>query len=122
MKTSNVQGRNIAVVIGVYLIIKSVLNMMIGGGLSISSLLIAVGGALALFSGMQFVNFVVAGILAFVAVVHLPANISNLGSNWIYLIEGVIDIVCAVLLVTIGDVKEHFTNEWTEISDMFSNK
>lgn len=96
--------------------------MMIGGGLSISSLLIAVGGALALFSGMQFVNYVVAGILVLVAVVHLPANISNFGSNWIYLIEGVIDIVCAVLLVTIDDVKAHFTNKWTEISDMFSNK
>lgn len=122
MNTNNAQGRNIAVIIGVYLIIKSVLNMTIGGGLSISSLLIAVGGALALFSGMQFVNFVVAGILVLVAVVHLPANISNLGSNWIYLIEGIIDIVCAVMLVTIGDVKEHFTNKWTEISDMFSNK
>lgn len=121
MKTNNPQGRNVATVIGVYLIIKSVLNMVIGGGLSIGSLLIAVGGALALFSGMQFVNFVVAGILFIVAVVHLPANISNFGSNWIYLIEGVIDIVCAVLLVTRDDIKAHFTTKWTELSDIFSN-
>lgn len=121
MKTNNPQGRNVATAIGVYLIIKSVLNMVIGGGLSISSLLIAVGGALALFSGMQFVNFVVAGILFIVAVVHLPANISNFGSNWIYLIEGIIDIVCAVLLVTRDDIKAHFTTKWTELSDIFSN-
>ena len=121
MKTNNLQGRNIAVAIGAYIIIKSVLNMIIGGGLSISSLLIAIGGALALFSGMQFVNFIVAGILFIVAVTHLPANISNFGSNWIYLIEGIIDIACAVLLVTKNDIKEHFTNKWTELSDMFSN-
>lgn len=121
MKTNNPQGRNVATAIGVYLIIKSVLNMVIGGGLSIGSLLIAVGGALALFSGMQFVNFVVSGILFIVAVVHLPANISNFGSNWIYLIEGIIDIVCAVLLVTRDDIKAHFTNKWTELSDIFSN-
>ncbi|MDE5772014.1 MAG: hypothetical protein K2I06_10385 [Ruminococcus sp.] len=119
MKTNNPQGRNIAVAIGAYIIIKSVLNMIIGGGLSISSLLIAVGGALALFSGMQFVNLVVAGILFIVAVVHLPANISNFGSNWIYLLEGIADIVCAVLLVTKDDIKAHFTNQWTEVSDIF---
>ena len=122
MKTNSPQGRNIATAIGIYLIIKSVLNMAIGGGLNIISLLIAVGGAVVLFSGMQFVNFVVAGILLIVAVVHLPSNISNLGNNWIYLIEGIIDIVCAVFLVTKDDIKEHFTNKWTELSDIFSNK
>lgn len=121
MKTNNPQGRNIAVAIGVYLIIKAVLNMIIGS-FSISGLLIAVGGALVLFSGMQFVNLVVAGILFIVAVVHLPANISNFGSNWIYLLEGIIDIVCAILLVTKDDIKAHFTNKWTELSDIFSNK
>lgn len=122
MKTNSPQGRNVATAIGIYLIVKSVLNMAIGGGLSIISLLIAVGGAVALFSGMQFVNLVVAGILFIVAVVHLPSNISNFGSNWIYLLEGIIDIVFAVLLVTRDDIKKHFTNNWTELSDIFSNK
>lgn len=121
MKTNSPQGRTIATAIGVYLIIKSVLNMIIGS-FSISSLLIAVGGALALFSGMQFVNLVVAGILFIVAVVHLPANISNFGSNWIYLLEGIADVACAVLLVTRDDIKAHFTTKWTELSDIFSNK
>lgn len=122
MKTDNIQGRNIAVAIGVYLIIKSVLNMAIGGGLSIGSLLRAVGGAVILFSGMQYVNIAVAGILFIVAVVHLPSNISNFGSNWIYLIEGIIDVACAVLLVTRDDIKAHFTNKWTELSDIFRNQ
>ena len=122
MKTNNQQGRAMATAIGVYLIIKSVLNMMIGGGLSVFSLLKAIGGAVVLFSGMQYVNIAVAGILFLVAVIHLPSNISNFGSNWIYLIEGIIDIVCAVLLVTKDDIKAHFTNKWTELSDIFSNK
>ncbi|MDE6780281.1 MAG: hypothetical protein K2J40_02315 [Ruminococcus sp.] len=122
MKTNNPQGRAFATSVGIYLIVKSVLNMIIGGELSISSLLIAIGGALALVSGMQFVNFVVAGILFIVAVTHFPANISNFGSNWIYLVEGIIDIACAVLLVTKDDIKAHFTTKWTETSDIFKNK
>ena len=122
MKTNSPQGRTIATAIGVYLIVKSVLNMVIGGGLSIISLLTAIVGALALFSGVQFVNIIVAGILFVVAVIHLPANISNFGSNWIYLLEGIADIACAVLLVTKDDIKAHFTNNWTELSDIFSNK
>lgn len=122
MKTNNPQGRNIAVAIGVYIIIKSILNMFIGGGFSISSLLIAIGGALALFSGMQYVNLVVAGILFIIAVIHLPSNISNFGSQWIYLLEGIVDVACAVLLTARDDVKAHFTNKWTEISDIFNNK
>lgn len=122
MKTNNPQGRAFATAVGIYLIIKSVLNMVIGRGLNIGSLLKAIGGALALFSGMQFVNFVVAAILFIVAVAHLPANISNFGSNWIYLLEGIADAVCAVLLVTRDNVKAHFTNKWTEVSDIFKNK
>ena len=114
MNTNNPQGKVYAVSIGIYIIIQALLNMIIAGSINIGSLLIAVGGALILFSGMQFVNFVVAGILFIVAVIHLPANISDFGSNWLYFIEGVIDIVCAVLLVTRNDIKEHFTNKWSE--------
>lgn len=32
MKTNNVQGRNFALIVGCYLIIKSIVNMVIGGG------------------------------------------------------------------------------------------
>ena len=121
MKTNNPQGRMLATAMGIYLIVKSVLNMIIGGGISIGSLLRAVGGAVVLFSGMEYVNIAVAGILFIVAVIHLPSNISHFGSNWIYLIEGIIDIVCAFILVTRDDIKAHFTNKWTEISDIFKN-
>ena len=110
MNTNNETGRKICVGIGAYLIVKCVLNMIIGGGLDISGLLIAAAMLCALLSGIKYVNYVVAGILAVIALVHMPDNISNIGSNWIYLVEGVIDIGCAVLLCVQSDVKEHFTN------------
>lgn len=119
MKTNNLQGRTLATAIGVYLIAKSVLNMIIGGGFSLGDLLLSVGMAFMLTTGLQFVNIVIAGILLIVAVVHLPANISNFGNNWFYLIEGIIDIVCAVFLVTKDSIKEHFTNRWNDIKDVF---
>ncbi|MCM1314952.1 MAG: hypothetical protein NC205_06700 [Prevotella sp.] len=119
MNTNNIQGRNIVTAMGVYIILKSVLNMIIAGGLSILSLLWAVLLAVLLFMGFQYTNIGVGAVLFLGAVVNLPANISNFGSNWLYFIEGVIDIVCAVLLVTRNDIKEHFTNKWSEFGDYF---
>lgn len=119
MNTNNIQGRNIVTAMGVYIIIKAVLNMFIGGGISVLSLLWAVLLAVLLFMGFQYTNIGVGVVLFLGAVVHLPANISNFGSNWLYLMEGIIDIVCAVLLVRRNDIKEHFTNKWSEIGDYF---
>lgn len=119
MNTNNIQGRNIVTAMGVYLIVKSVLNMVIAGGLSVLSLLWAVLLAVLLFMGFQYTNIGVGAVLFLGAVVHLPSNISNFGSNWLYFIEGVIDIVCAVLLVRRNDIKEHFTNKWSEFGDYF---
>ncbi|MDE6832995.1 MAG: hypothetical protein K2J39_01920 [Ruminococcus sp.] len=122
MNTNNIQGRNIVTAMGVYLIIKSVLNMLIAGGLSITGLLWAVLLAVLLFMGFQYTNIGVGAVLFLVAVVHLPTNISNIGSNWLYFLEGIIDIVCTVLLLTNNDVKGHFTKKWSEFGDYFKFK
>lgn len=111
MNTNNIQGRNMVTAMGVYIIVKAVLNMVIAGGISVFGLLWAVLLAVLLFMGFQYTNICVGAVLFLIAVVHLPTNISNFGSNWLYFIEGVIDIVCAVLLVTKNDIKEHFTNK-----------
>ena len=110
MSTNNENGRKICIGIGAYLIVKCILNMVIGGGLDIGGLRLAAGLAAVMWAGIQYTNYAVAGILALIALIHLPANISNISSNWIYLIEGLIDIGCAVLLCTFSDIKEHFTN------------
>ena len=87
MNTNNEAGRRICVGIGVYLIVKCMLNMIIGGGLDISGLLIAAALFCALWCGIRYTNYAVAVILAVTALVHLPDNISNIGNNWIYLVE-----------------------------------
>lgn len=120
MKTNNVQGRNFALIVGCYLIIKAIVNMAIGGGFNIADLLLAVVMTCMLFTGLQFVNYAVAGIMVIIALVHLPDNISNFSSNWFYLLEGIIDIGLAAVLVVKSDIKEHFTNKWSEIQDLFS--
>ncbi|SHM88664.1 hypothetical protein [Ruminococcus flavefaciens] len=110
MSTNNEKGRMLCIIIGAYLIGKAVLNMIIGGGFSLTDTIIAVGLTCAMLTGIKFVNYAVAAVLVLIAVIHLPANISNIGSNWLYLIEGIIDIGCGVLLCIHSDIKEHFTN------------
>ena len=66
-----------------------------------------------MLTGIKGLNYVAAAVLAVIALIHLPDNISNIGSNWIYLIEGIIDIGCAVLLCVNKDVREHFSKTIT---------
>ncbi|MCR5601391.1 MAG: hypothetical protein K6G33_11710 [Ruminococcus sp.] len=110
MRTNNEKGRMLCIIMGAYLVVKAVVNMIIGGGLSISDLIIALALACAMFTGIKYVNYIAAAVLVTIAVIHLPANISNISSNWIYLIEGILDIGCAAVLCLQTDVKEHFTN------------
>jgi len=113
MGTNNIKGRNTAVFIGAYFIVKSILNMILGG--SFGNILYSVIEAVALYMGLQYINYIIAGITALVVIINLKNNITNIGSNWIYLIEGIIDVGCCVLLLAVSDVKQHFTNKWTEI-------
>lgn len=108
MNNRNEKGFRIIAAMAGYTVVKAVLNMIIGS-FSLSGLLIALGPACLFFVPVKYVNYVLAGILALTVLRHLPANIGNIGSNWIYLLEGAIDVVCAVLLVTNGDVKENYT-------------
>lgn len=120
MKTNNAQGKNIAVIIGIYLFAKTILNMVVGGGFDIKGLVGDIVLFAALFSGLQYLNYGVSAILAIVVITNLPNNITHIGSNWIYLIEAAVDVVCIVILCTNASVKEHFTNKWSEISTLFN--
>lgn len=116
-KTNNSTGKNLSVVIGLYFIVKSVINLILGGGFG--DIIFAAIEAAALYTGLMFVNYVVAVLCVLVVLLNLKNNITNLGSNWFYLLEGVVDVVCAVLLVTNKDIKEHFSNKWSELSQLF---
>ena len=81
MKTNNQQGRNIALVVGIYFIVKSVINLILGG--SILDVIISVVEAVALYTGLMYLNYVVAVIVGIVVVKNLWNNISNFGDNWL---------------------------------------
>ena len=96
MNTNNQTGRNISLIVGSYFILKSVINLILGGG--VSDIVIAVAEAAALYTGLMYLNYVVAAVAALIVIIHLPANISHFTDNWIYLLEGVIDIIFAVII------------------------
>lgn len=118
MKTNNEHGRRLALSIGIYFIAKAVINMIIGGGFNFGDMLFGLAAVCFLYSGLQFVNIAVAIFTGLVVIKHLGNNISNLGNDWryiIYLAEAVIDVICCALLLTKSEIKQHFTNKWTEI-------
>lgn len=115
MSINNKKGMEIGAVVGIYQIIKLALNMILGGGLDVLTLLIGVAAFLLTITGIKYGNYAVAAVLALIALVHLPDNISHISSNWIYLIEGIIDIGAAVILCTSSDVKEQFSKGLDEI-------
>ncbi len=119
MKTNNVKGRNFVVIIGAYLIVKAVLNMIIGGGFNITDLILAVICFFAMFSGLQYLNYATAVVIAIPVISHMLYNIIHLPGTLIYLIEAFIDVGAIILLVTNADIKGHFTNKWSEISSLF---
>ena len=58
MNTNNQTGRNISLIVGSYFILKSVINLILGGG--VSDIVIAVAEAAALYTGLMYLNYVVA--------------------------------------------------------------
>ncbi|MGN0622298.1 MAG: hypothetical protein ACI4I9_10570 [Porcipelethomonas sp.] len=112
MKTNNEQGRMAALVVGVYFVAKSVLNLILGGGFT--EIIIAIVEAALLFTGLMYVNYVVAAVTALIVLKYLKNNLSNPLDNIIYLIEAAIDIICAVMICCVGSIREHFTNKWSE--------
>jgi len=119
MKTNNETGRLYCIFIGAYAIVKAVLNLILGAGFG--DIIVGVFILAVLFTGLQYMNYLTAGYLAFIVLINLWANISNIGSNWIYLLEGFIDLGCAALLCFRSEIKEHFTNKWDELPELFDS-
>ena len=113
MNTNNERGRAYVICIGIYFIAKAVLNKIIGGGTG--DIVYATFELIALFTGLQFINYVIAGLTAFIVLYYLKGNIANASQNFIYLAEGGIDIAVAVILVVNSNIRQHFTNKWSAI-------
>ncbi len=104
------QGKKIVYGIGIYLVAKSILNIVLGGFgfTNLTTLILQIGLALVLCKGVRNMNYVTAFIIGLIALYHLPVNLRNLSANWIYLTEGLLDIGAAVLLVFAKDVRAFF--------------
>ena len=117
MKTNNQQGRTAALAVGIYFIAKSILNLILGG--SFIDIVIAAAEAALLFTGLMFINYIIAAVTVLIVLKHLKNNLSAPSENIIYLIEAAIDVICAVFLCIGKNIREHFTNKWTAF---FGNK
>lgn len=109
-ETNNERGRAYALIIGIYFVVKAILNMILGG--STTDIVCATFETIVLFIGFQYINYVIAGITAITFLYYLKGNLSAPLDNIIYLIEGGIDVLCVIILVCNANVKEHFTNKW----------
>lgn len=116
MKTKNESGRSAALIVGIYFVLKAVVNLLLGGNLW--GIIIAALEAAVLYTGLIFSNYVIAVIVLVQVVMHLPGNISGLSENFkylIYLLEGVIDVICCALICLSANAREHFSNSPSEI-------
>jgi len=115
MNSNNTTGRSIALMIGGWVIIKTIVNIFMGG-FDFASLLFGVVTIALGYIGLKYTNYAIAAIMTIIVLIHLFANIRGLFnldsmiSSLIYLAEGAVDIVCAIVLCITPSVKEHFSN------------
>ena len=102
-------GRKWVLGIGLYLILKAVLNLILG--FSVSNFLMVLVGLVALVLMVRripYINYIVAVFLALLFLANVGANVRDLSHNWIYLLEGLLDVCAAVVLVFEKNVKAFF--------------
>ena len=98
-------GKKMITVVGAYMILKGILNLILWFSASnVVSLLFAAVLIFAMLKRIPYSQYVTAIFLALIFLVNLPANLSNLGSNWIYLVEGLQDVGAAAILEIHKDV------------------
>lgn len=103
-------GKNLCGVIAGYIVIKQLLNLILGFGfMNIIWLLVAAALGYCLITSKKYMNIATAVFLAVMVLVHIKDNIS--GGQVLYLIEAVIDVVCAAALVINKDIKQYFEHE-----------
>lgn len=102
-------GKKIVLGIGAYLILKSVLNLILGfSTANVVYLILFVVFAVLLVMRIPYISYIVAGFLAIVFLMNIGNNLANIGGNWIYLVEGLLDVGCVALLVLQKDVRAYF--------------
>lgn len=101
------KGRSLASGIGIYMVVKSVINLVLGFSLNnIVTLIINGLIGFGVTNGRKFYNIIAAAFLAVIALMHIKGNID--GRQWLYLAEGIADLACAAALVLSKDIRSYF--------------
>ena len=127
MQTNNESGRVFCIIIGLWVLFKTVFNMFINGihigdiPQDAKQLILAIAICVFLFLGIKISNYIIAGVLVFVMIYYLPGNIKGLFgdtplASLVYILEGVVDVGCALALCLVQNIKEHFTNSFSDIT------
>ena len=107
----SVNGRNLCGLIAGYMVIKGILNLILGfSGFNVMMLAVSAGLGFGMLIRLRFMNYITAAFLFVMVVIHIKDNITNIGLNVhiVYLVEAVIDVVCAFKLVADRDIREWF--------------
>ena len=108
---SKIEPPKAAAAIACWMVLKSLLNLIIGfSGYNVFMLAVSAGLGYTLIKGLPYMNIVTAVLLGFVAVSHLWDNLTN--ARLLYLAEAVFDALCVVTLVLPKQMREHFKNEF----------
>ena len=100
-------GRKIAMWIGIWLVIKGVINLILGFSVGNVISLLAAGAIVYIFNlGIPYANYIVAALMAIVIIKNLPYNISHV--QILYLAEAVVDAIGVYILIANKEVTEHF--------------
>ncbi len=105
-------GKKWVVGIGLYLMVKSILNLFLGFSASnVVTLVVSLVIFVLLVQRVPYIQYIVAVYLALLFLAHIGTNITNFSSNWIYVLEGLLDVGCAAVLVFEKNVKAFFRRD-----------
>lgn len=103
-------GKTFVTGISIWIVIKSLLNLILGFSFgNLITLVVAVGLAILLMANVPYMNYVASVLLGIVVLKNLPYNLMNF--QILYLLEAIVDVICIILLVTVKEVKELFLKE-----------
>ncbi|MBQ8824804.1 MAG: hypothetical protein IJZ64_06190 [Ruminococcus sp.] len=102
-------GKKLAFGISVYLIIKAALNIVLNFNFGNIMGLLSAGLIMVTFvKKIPIMRYVTAIYLYLLFIANIQNNIVNISSNWIYLIEGILDIIAGAMLIFQKDIKAYF--------------
>lgn len=106
-------GKKITLGIAAYLILKTCVNIVIGGfGLeNVLTLCIEFGMASLLFFRVPKSNFIVGAFSVLMALYYLPGNLRGLPQTWFYLVEAALDVAAAVTLFVSKSVRGYIDDD-----------